>query len=73
MMSLFHFAIPSSSCSSLLQLDNRSLIIAVMDSERGECVDPGENGAILDAGGVEGPGPPGGGKNGQLASDSERG
>jgi hypothetical protein len=33
-------------------------------------VDPGENGAILDAGGVEGPGPPGGGKNGQLASDS---
>jgi hypothetical protein len=36
-------------------------------------MDPGENGAILDAGGVEGPDPPGGGKNGQLASDSEGG
>jgi hypothetical protein len=27
----------------------------VTDGERGECVDPGENGAILDAGGVEDP------------------
>jgi hypothetical protein len=44
--------------------------IVVTDGEREECVDPGEKGAILDAGGVEGPGPPGGGKNGQLASDS---
>jgi hypothetical protein len=43
---------------------------SVTDSEREEFVDPGKNGAILDAGGVEGPGPPGGGKNGQLASDS---
>ncbi len=34
-------------------------------------MDPGENGANLDAGGDEGPGPPGGGKNWQLASDSE--
>jgi hypothetical protein len=42
----------------------------VTDGGRGECLDPGENGAILDAGGVEKPGPPGGGKNGQLASDS---
>jgi hypothetical protein len=42
----------------------------VMDGERAECVDPGENGAILDAGGGGGPGPPGGGKSGQLASDS---
>jgi hypothetical protein len=33
-------------------------------------VDPGENGAILDAGGGGGPGPQGRGKNGQLASDS---
>ncbi len=34
-------------------------------------VDPGEMGAILDgAGGVGGSGPPGGGKDGQLASDS---
>jgi hypothetical protein len=30
-------------------------------------VDPGEMGAILEA---RGPGPPGGGKGGQLASDS---
>jgi hypothetical protein len=35
-------------------------------------VDPGENGAILDAGGVEGPGPPGGGRNRQLASDNRQ-
>jgi hypothetical protein len=33
-------------------------------------VDPGEKGPILDAGGVEEPGPPGEGKNGQLSSDS---
>jgi hypothetical protein len=33
-------------------------------------VDPGENGAILDAGGGGGPSPPGGGNNRQLASDS---
>ncbi len=33
-------------------------------------MDPGENGAILDAGGVEGPGPLGGGNKGQLAPDS---
>jgi hypothetical protein len=43
---------------------------SVTDGERGECVDPGENGAILGAGGDEGPGPPGRGKSGQLASDS---
>jgi hypothetical protein len=41
-----------------------------MDSERGSAWTLGETGTILDAGGVEGPGPPGGGKNGQLASDS---
>ncbi len=45
-------------------------VLIVTDSEREKCVDPGENGAILDAGGGGGPGPPGGGKNGQLASDS---
>jgi hypothetical protein len=33
-------------------------------------VDPRENGAILDAGGDEVPGLPGGGKSRQLASDS---
>jgi hypothetical protein len=38
-----------------------------MDSAEGGCVDPGEMGAILE---VRGPGPPGGGKGGQLASDS---
>jgi hypothetical protein len=44
--------------------------IIVTDGERGESMDPGENGAILDAGGDEGLGPPGRGKSGQLASDS---
>jgi hypothetical protein len=44
--------------------------VDVTDGEREECVDPGENGAILDAGGGGGPGPPVRGKNGQLASDS---
>ncbi len=45
---------------------NRS-IITVTDSGEGVCVDPGEKEAILEAGG---PGPPGEGKGGQLASDS---
>jgi hypothetical protein len=40
----------------------------VTDSGKGVCVDPGENGAILEAGG---PGPPGGGKGWPLAPDSE--
>jgi hypothetical protein len=44
--------------------------LSVTDGEGGECMDPGENGAILDAGGVGGPGPPVGEKNGQLALDS---
>jgi hypothetical protein len=39
-----------------------------MDGAEGVCVDPGEMGAIL---GARGPSPPGGGKGGQLASDSE--
>jgi hypothetical protein len=34
--------------------------VIVMDGEREECMDPGKNGAILDAGGSGGPGPPGG-------------
>ncbi len=33
-------------------------------------MDPGETRAALQAGGVRGPGPPGGEKSGQLASDS---
>ncbi len=36
----------------------------------GMCVDPGEMEAALQAGGARGPGPPGGGKGGLLASDS---
>jgi hypothetical protein len=40
---------------------------SVTDSAEGVCVDPGESGAILEVGG---PGPPGAGKGGQLASDS---
>ncbi len=41
-----------------------------MDSVEGVCVDPGEREAILRARGVKGPSLPGGGKGGQLASDS---
>jgi hypothetical protein len=41
--------------------------ISVTDGGEGVCVDPGEKGAILGAGG---PGPPGGGKGWQLAPDS---
>ncbi len=40
---------------------------SVLDGTERVCVDPGEMGAIL---GAEGPGPPGGGKDRQLASDS---
>ncbi len=40
-----------------------SLDLTVTDSEAEECMDPGENGAILNAREGEGPGPPrGGGK-----------
>ncbi len=41
-----------------------------MDGVGEVCINPGETGAILEAGGVGGPGPPGGGKGKQLASDS---
>ncbi len=41
-----------------------------MDGVEEECVDPGETGAILESGRGRGPGPPGGGKDGQLALDS---
>jgi hypothetical protein len=47
--------------------------LTVMDSETEECVEPGENGAILNAGGGGGPGPPRGEGNGQFASDSRGG
>ncbi len=42
-------------------------VVTVTDSGERVCVDPGEKGAILEAGG---PGPPGRGKGWQLASDS---
>ncbi len=42
----------------------------VTDSMEGMCVDPGEMGATLQAGGARGPGMPEGEKGGQLASDS---
>jgi hypothetical protein len=41
-----------------------------MDGVEEVCVDPGKMGAILEAWGDGGPGLPGGGKDGQLASDS---
>jgi hypothetical protein len=43
---------------------------SVTDGVEGMCVDPGEMEAILEAEGARGPGPPGGGKGRQLASDS---
>ncbi len=46
------------------------LFVNVTDGVGEVCVDPGEMGAILEAVGVGGPGPPGGGKDGQLAPDS---
>jgi hypothetical protein len=44
--------------------------IVVTDAVEGVCVDPGEREAILEARGVRGPSLLGGGKGGQLASDS---
>jgi hypothetical protein len=44
--------------------------LIVTDRETKKCVDPGENGAIFNAGGGGGPGPPYGKENGQLVSDS---
>jgi hypothetical protein len=45
----------------------KSPLLGVLDSKEGMCVDPREKGAMFEA---EGPGPPGGGKGWQLASDS---
>jgi hypothetical protein len=42
-------------------------LVSVTDAGEGSCVDPGEKGAILEAGG---PAPPGGGNGWQLVSDS---
>jgi hypothetical protein len=50
-----------------LQTLRQTQIFGVTDSVGGICVDPGEKGAIVEAGG---PDPPGGGKGGQLSSDS---
>jgi hypothetical protein len=57
--------------SDVVKLKTRFSIVT--DSSKGMCVDPGEMGAALQAGGVRGPGPPEGEKGGQLASDSGRG
>jgi hypothetical protein len=46
------------------------LEIDVKYGVEGVCEDPGETGAILEAGWAVGPSPPRGGKDGQLASDS---
>ncbi len=45
-------------------------VVTVTDGEAEECMDRGENGAILNVGEAGGPGPPRGEGNGQLASDS---
>jgi hypothetical protein len=45
-------------------------VVIVIDGVEEVCVDPMEMEAILEVGGVRGPGPPGRGKGGQLASDS---
>jgi hypothetical protein len=45
-------------------------VVTVTDGEAEECVDPGENGTILNVGEGGGPGLPRGEGNGQLASDS---
>jgi hypothetical protein len=47
--------------------------LLVTDGVEEMCVDPGEREAILEAGGARGPSPLGGGKGGQLASDSAGG
>jgi hypothetical protein len=78
-----HVKIVKSRISTNLELRRKDLIqycrlvagpimveISVTDGGEGICVDPGETGAILEAGGVGGPGPLGGGKDRQLVSDS---
>jgi hypothetical protein len=54
-------------CVIALLTNQNNDFVTVTDGGEGVCVDPGEKGAILEAGG---PGPPGGGKGWQLASDS---
>ncbi len=58
------------SAADVLQGFTVRIIIIVTDGVEGMCVDPGEMGAIMEARGVRGPGLPGGGQGGQLASDS---
>ncbi len=47
-----------------------TLTIPVTDIGTRVCVDPGGNGAIINVGGEEGPGPPGGGRDEQLVTGS---
>jgi hypothetical protein len=58
------------SAADVLQGFTVRIIIIVTDGVEGMCVDPGKMGAILEARVVGGPGLPGGGQGGQLASDS---
>ncbi len=48
----------------------KAITVPVTDMGAKMCVDPGGNGAILNVGGVGGPGPPGGGRSEQLVLDS---
>ncbi len=57
-------------CFSTITVVTALTVVTVTDGVEGVCLDPGETGAILEAGVVWGPGPPGGGKGRQLASDS---
>jgi hypothetical protein len=50
-----------------------STVNNVTDMGTQMCLDPGGNGAIMNAGGEGGPGPPGGGRSEQLILGSEDG
>jgi hypothetical protein len=41
-------------------MNHKKVLVSVTDGVEGMCVDPGEREAILEAGRVRGPGPPGG-------------
>jgi hypothetical protein len=47
-----------------------AVVLNVTDGMENICADPGEMEAASEVGGGKGPGLPGGGKGGQLASDS---
>ncbi len=57
----------------LIYMECVSFVVLVTDKGTKVCADPKGKGAILDAGGEGGPGPPGGGGSEQLVSDSRGG